>query len=136
MSSTATDDLGKLVLRLTLGILLILHGVAKLKGGVGWLEGSLVGKGLPGMLAYGVYLGEVLAPLFLILGLFTRLGALLVMVNMMFAIGLMHMSQLFMLGQSGGWALELQGFFILTAVSVFLLGPGRHAMGGRSGYWS
>ena len=41
MSSTATDDLGKLLLRLTLGVLLLLHGIAKLKSGVAWLGAPL-----------------------------------------------------------------------------------------------
>lgn len=47
-------DLGKLILRLTLGLLLLLHGIAKLENGVGWISGSLQGYGLPGFLAYGV----------------------------------------------------------------------------------
>jgi putative oxidoreductase len=44
---------------------------------------------------------------------------------MIFAISLSHASQLFDLGRSGGWALELQGFFLLTGLVVALIGPGR-----------
>ena len=51
-------DLGKLILRLTLGLLLLLHGIAKLESGVGWISGSLQGYGLQGFLAYGVFIGE------------------------------------------------------------------------------
>ncbi len=59
MSST-TDDLGKLILRLVLGILVLLHGLSKLDSGIGWIGGMLQGHGLPGFVSYGVYIGEEL----------------------------------------------------------------------------
>lgn len=135
MSSTVLDDLGKLVLRLTLGILLLLHGLAKLNG-VGGIGNMLAANGLPSFLAYGVYLGEILAPVLLILGVYTRLGGLLALANMLFAIGLVHMGELFALGRSGGWALELQGFFLFSSLAVVLLGAGSHSLGGRNGRWN
>lgn len=125
------DDLGKLVLRLTLGILILLHGIAKVAGGIGSIEGMLASAGLPQALAYGVYLGEVVGPLLLILGWYARVGAALVAVNMLFAIGLAHTQQLFLLTDTGGWQLELQGMFLFTAVALFLTGPGRFSVNGR-----
>ena len=50
--------LGVILLRWTLAILMLFHGWAKVTGGVGGIEGMLAGKGLPGVLAYGVYIGE------------------------------------------------------------------------------
>ena len=123
-----TEDLGKLVLRLTVGILILLHGLAKITGGVGWLFKTLEGVGLPSTLAYGVYIGEVLAPLLVILGFYSRIGALVIVVNMLFAIGLAHMKDLFALNQTGGWAIELQACFLFTALAVALIGPGRLAV--------
>jgi len=125
MRAFQTEDIGKLVLRLTLGILLILHGVAKILGGVGGISGMLQNVGLPGYFAYGVYIGEVLAPLLVILGLYARIGALIIVVNMLAALYLAHLGDLFLLGQGGGWKLELQGFFLFTALAVALIGPGR-----------
>ncbi len=126
MKAFQTEDIGKLVLRLTLGILLLLHGVAKIFGGVGGISGMVQGIGLPGFFAYGVYIGEVLAPLLVIIGLFARIGALIIVVNMLTAIYLAHMNDIFTLAKAGGgWALELQGFFLFTAVAVALIGPGR-----------
>jgi putative oxidoreductase len=123
-----TEDIGKLVLRLTLGILILLHGLAKITGGVSGISGMLQGAGLPGPLAYGAYVGEVLAPLLVIIGFYARIGALTIVVHMLFAIGLAHMNDLFALGRGGGWAIELQAFFLLTAVAVALIGPGRYAV--------
>ena len=125
------DDAGKLVLRLTLGLLMLLHGIAKIGGGIGGIEGMLVANGLPAFVAYGVYVGEIAAPLMLIFGFHARTGAVLIVVNMLFAIGLAHLGEVVRLGSTGGWALELQAFFLFTAVAVALLGPGRFAINRR-----
>jgi putative oxidoreductase len=122
------EDFGKLVLRLTLGILILLHGISKIKGGVGFLTPMLQGVGLPPWFAYGVYIGEILAPIMVILGLFTRTGAFIIFVNMVFAIVLVHTPELLTLGKQGGWALELQGMFLFTALALVLMNPGRYAM--------
>jgi len=119
------DDAGKLILRLTLGILMLLHGIAKIFGGSDGLEKTVAGAGLPSVLAYGVYVGEVLAPLLVIFGFYARFGAAIIVVNMLFAIFLAHRTDLFLLTRSGGWALELQGFFLFTALALVFMRPGR-----------
>ena len=128
-----TDDVGKLVLRVSVGLMMLLHGIAKLSGGVGGIAGMLAGRGLPEFFAYGVYLGEVVGPLLVIIGLFTRIGALLMIGNMLVAIALAHMAELFSLGQMGGWALETQGMFLFGSVAIALLGAGRYSVGGVHG---
>lgn len=128
MNRELGNDIGKLVLRLTLGLLMLPHGIQKLISGVGWLEGMLSGYGIPGFVAYGVLIGEIVAPLLILLGLFARIGGGLVILNMLFAIALIHGSELFALSEQGGWALELQGFFLLTGAAVALLGSGRFAL--------
>ena len=122
------EDVGKLILRLTLGILMLLHGVFKLKSGISFLEPMVTGLGLPAWAAYGVYLGEVLGPIMVILGLFGRTGAFLIFVNMVFAVILVHRPELLTLGKQGGWALELQGMFMLTALALVFMTPGRFAI--------
>ena len=131
MNQAAMQDLGRLLLRVTLGALVLLHGIAKLRGGMAGIEGMVVAQGLPGFLAYGVLVGEVLAPLMLLLGFHARLGAALVAVNMLFAIVLAHLAQLGQLNGEGGWALELQGMFLGTAIAIALLGPGRYGINNR-----
>jgi len=122
------DDIGKLVLRLTLGILMLFHGIAKLRYGVSGIEGMVQSHGLPGFLAYGVFVGEVIAPLLVIFGFYARIGGLIMAINMVVAVALAHPSQLFDIGKSGGWALELQGFYLLTAIVVALTGPGKFSI--------
>jgi putative oxidoreductase len=132
-STSASDDTGKLLLRLTLGALILLHGIAKLTGGVDFVV-DMVGKaGLPGALGYLVYVGEVLAPLLLIAGLWTRVAALLIAANMVVAIWLTGMGNLGKLNEFGGWALELEGMYLFTALAIALLGAGRYSLGGVNG---
>ena len=126
-------DTGKLLLRLSLAGLLLLHGISKITGGAGAIVGLVEKAGLPGPLGYFVYVGEVLAPLLLIVGLWTRAAAAVVAVNMVVAVYLVHMQELFTLSKTGGWALELQGFYFLTALALVLLGAGRFSVGGAGG---
>jgi putative oxidoreductase len=131
MNQAAMQDFGNLVLRIVLGALILLHGISKLKNGLGPIEGMVVGYGLPGFFAYGALVGEVLAPLMLLFGFYARIGAVIVVINMLFAFALAHMGQLGQLNDQGGWALELQGMFLFTAVAITLLGPGRYAINQR-----
>jgi len=63
-----------------------------------------------------------------ILGFFSRVGAFLIFVNMIFAVLLVHRPELLTLGKQGGWALELQGMFMFTALALTFMSPGRYAM--------
>jgi putative oxidoreductase len=130
------EDAGKLLLRLTLGGLLLFHGIAKVVHGIDSLTGSLSRAGVPGALGYLVYAGEVVAPILLIVGLWTRVGALLVIVNMLVAVALAHSGQLLSLSSSGGYGLELQAFYLFTATVIALIGAGRYRLGGSDGRWS
>lgn len=130
-AGSVTDDTGKLLLRLMLGGFMLFHGYAKITKGVSGIETSLVTMGLPAWVAYGVYIGEVFAPLLIIVGYYARVGGAIIAINMIFAITLSHSKQLLDLGKSGGWALELQGFFLLTGLVILLIGPGRFAINRR-----
>jgi putative oxidoreductase len=126
-----SDAWGKLVLRLTLGALMAFHGIAKLANPdrtVDFMGGLLTAAGLPAYLAYGVFIGEVLAPVLIVFGIFSRIGGLIVVINMIFAVLLAHSAQLLTLTKNGGWALELQGFYLLTGLALFFLGSGRFAV--------
>ena len=122
------ESAGKLILRIVLGVTILLHGIHKLSGGVDWLDGMLVNEGLPTFFKYGVYVGEVIAPLLLIAGWYSRIGAWLIAINMLFAFGLAHGGELFTIDpQSGALAIEKQYMFFFCAIALGLMGPGRYA---------
>ncbi len=122
------ESTGKLILRVSLGFLILLHGISKLAHGVDWLDGMLADAGLPAFFKYGVYVGELLAPLAVIAGFYSRIGAWLIAVNMLFAFGLAHGGELFAIDpQSGALLVEKQYLFLFSAIAVALIGPGRYA---------
>ncbi|HZX27436.1 MAG TPA: DoxX family protein [Telluria sp.] len=130
------DDAGKLILRAALAVLILFHGVSKLIGGVAFITGMVAQHGLPSALGYLVYVGEVLGPLMVLFGLWARIGALFIAGNMVVAILLVHTGELFTKASTGGWALELQGMYLATAVAVMLLGAGRYSVQGAARRWN
>lgn len=119
-------DLGLLILRISVGALMLLHGIAKLSG-VSFIEGMLEGKGLPSFLAYGVYITEIVAPILILIGYRTRLASLAIIFGLLFATALVHSADIFSLNQNGGWELELIGLFLLGALCLFFTGSGKYA---------
>jgi len=117
---------GVLLLRFTVAGLMLFHGIAKLRNGVGDIEPLVQAHGMPVWFAYAAFIGEIVAPLFVIAGVWVRAAALVIAINMIVAVALAHSAQLLSLGRSGGYALELQAFFLLGALAVaWLAGGGR-----------
>ena len=129
----AGADAALLVLRVVLGVLILLHGLSKLPPPPAFVAEEIVKHGLPSVLAYGVYVGEIAAPVLIIIGVWTRLAALVIAINVVVAILLVHVPQLLQLNQQGGYALELQAMYLFTAVALVLTGAGRYSVGGRYG---
>ena len=102
-NNTLPADLGKLILRVILAILILFHGISKILHGIDPIIGMIVKKGLPPTVAYLVYFGEVLAPALVLIGLWTRPAAVVIAINMTVAVLLVHTSQFFTLAKSGGW---------------------------------
>ncbi len=124
-------DIGKLLLRLTLAVLMLFHGVAKITGNIDFIRRLMEGHGLPGWTAYSVYLPEVLAPLLLIAGWYARVGAAVIALEMLYIFAVVHAAELLQRSRSGGWALEVEGFYFMVAVAVMLIGPGKYALNRR-----
>src|SRR5690625_7810895 len=94
-------DLGLLIMRVALAVVMLPHGIAKITSGVGFISGLLASHGLPTFLAYGVYLGEIVGPLMLLVGYYSCYGAALVAGNMVVAIALAHPNEIFALNAMG-----------------------------------
>jgi putative oxidoreductase len=100
---------------------MLFHGVAKLRSGLGGIESLLAAAGLPTWFAYGVLIGEIVAPLLIMAGILVRPAAWIMAINMVIAVGLAHSEQLLTIGRTGGYGLELQAFFLLCSIAVALL---------------
>lgn len=130
------DDAGKLLLRLLVGGLLILHGIHKIMTGPSGIEGMVASTGVPGFFGWAVYLGEVLGPVLVLAGYFTRIGAALILINMIVAVLLAFGGHVWALNQHGGWIIELEAFYGLGGLAIILLGAGRFSVGGAYAKWN
>jgi len=130
MSLLHNHSLGLLILRLMVGGLMLFHGVAKIMhpDSLNFISGMLSSAGLPSFFAYGVYIGEVIAPLMIIVGVYSRYAGLIMVTNMTFVFFLAHTGDVFMLTEHGGWSLELQAFYLLGALAIVLMGSGRFSI--------
>ena len=135
ISSTRLDDLGRLILRLSIGGLLLMHGVAKFRSGNGFVETMVSQSGLPSFVSYGVYIGEILAPALVIVGLFVRPAGLIIACDLLGAIFLARSADAGTITQSGAWAIETEMLFIFGGLAIACLGAGRFAFG-MSGRWN
>lgn len=127
------DDFGKLLARLSVGVLLLFHGVHKLLLGIDPVKHMVTDHRLPEALSYGVYLGEVVGPALVIFGFLSRVGGVFIAANMAVAVYLAQLHSLFAINGQGGYALELETFYLLGGVCVALSGAGRISVGGRDG---
>lgn len=121
-------DLGLLILRIVIALLMLLHGIGKLNGGLDFIKGILAAKGLPGFIAYGAVIGEILAPLALLIGFRTRIAALVYAFNCLVAILLVHSAHVFALSETGGWAIELLGLYLFASAVLWFTGGGKYAI--------
>ena len=128
------DDLGKLILRFGIGGILLVHGISKLQNGIGFVEQMVSANGLPAFVAYGVYVGEVLAPVLIIAGVFTRPAALVIAFDLLGAVFMARRADIGKITGGGAWAIEVEALFILGALAIACFGAGRLALGRPGGY--
>ncbi|GBG36440.1 DoxX family protein [Mycobacterium montefiorense] len=136
-----TQNLGLLVLRVGLGVVLGAHGLQKLFGwwggqGIGSFKNSLsdVGYQHADILSYVSAGGEIVSGALLVLGLFTPVaaaGALAFLINGLLAsISARPHTFAFFLPQGH----EYQIMLIVIAVAVVLAGPGRYGLDANRGW--
>jgi putative oxidoreductase len=138
------EDLGKVILRVLVGGLIIFHGLALATGDMG-VPNNLARWHLPTQLMWIGFLAEFVGGLAMVLGAYARLGGLTVGVFMLIAIIMAHSGLMgsanhwFMVGNNPGgthwdhYFLETQFFYMFGAFAVALLGAGRYGLniGGR-----
>jgi putative oxidoreductase len=120
--NSASANIALLVLRLWIGLeMLLLHGVDKFANFKTLAPNfpDPLGIGHTASLALAVF-AEVFVSSLIVLGLFTRLGALVLMIDMTVAFVFVH--KLALSGEHGG---ELAFLYLLGYVVLFVAGPGR-----------
>jgi len=135
MKSEGIEAFGKLLLRLSIGGLMLGHGIYKLTHGLAGIEKMLLAHGLPKWLAFGVPVGEVIAPILIIIGLWSRLAGLVTAFNMGMAVYLAFGLSAFHYGANGGMGGGLPLLFLFGSLAIFCVGSGKFAVSGGNGTW-
>jgi len=127
-------DVGLLLIRLVFFSTFFLHGFHKLTHGIADGFQILVGGGLPGQLMYFVYISEVLAPVLILLGIYTRISILTIIVTMIVIFYVLPFPA--GLGVHGELNIEVHLYFTVIPLALFFTGPGRYrVMRNKSGKW-
>lgn len=128
MTNDRTAPYAALLLRVTLGVLFLIHAGLKIfvftPAGAAQFFGTL---GLPPALAYVVMTAEVIGGIALILGVWTRYVSLALLPILFGAIAVVHGANgFFAQNTGGGW--EFLGLWIVAQVALSMLGDGAYAL--------
>lgn len=111
------NEVGALILRITLGALFLIHGIVKFQGGIENIVGWFSSIGLPGSMAYGVALLEIIGGAALIIGLATRpVSALLALLMLGATLKVKLSIGVLGNGQMAGYELDLA----FLAIAIYL----------------
>lgn len=122
------NDIGILIIRLVIAIPMLMYGITKLFHGIGFIEELLESYGIPSIVGYNVYIGEILAPIAIIIGYRTRLASLIFTINCLVALLLTQTQYIFALNDHGGWAIEQLAIFSLIPLALYYTGAGKLAL--------
>jgi putative oxidoreductase len=126
------SDWGKLILRLSTGGILLLHGIFKVFSDIQHVKNLVSAAGLPEFIAYGSILGEFVAPILVMVGWRTRIAASVMAFNMLMTVLVAHRDIMFKLNDYGGWMIETNMLLFFSSISIALLGAGKFSLSSAS----
>lgn len=125
------SGLAPLVARLIVGVIMAAHGFQKLVSGPGTFgQGMLtqLGVPLPVLMAYVVVFVELVGGILLIVGLLSRLFALLLTIDLVVAILLVKVNIGLIAPEGGGAGAELDLALIAGFLVILFAGPGKFSL--------
>ena len=128
LSPIHNNSLGILFLRISIGGLMLFHGVNKIIHGIDGIISLTTAKGFPELMAYGIYIGEVLAPVLILIGFLTRPAAATVAFTMVMSIYLAFGWAGFELNKHGAPGVELNLMYLIGALALVFTGAGRYSV--------
>jgi uncharacterized membrane protein YphA (DoxX/SURF4 family) len=114
-------SLGLLLIRVGAGSVFFMHGIGKL-GSMAMITGFFIHLGLPGWTAPAIAFLETVGGLALVFGIFTRVAALLLGIEMLVAIFLTGFTK-------GGWSQhELEALLMAVSFGLVYTGSGKWSL--------
>ena len=121
-----TARYGLAILRIVLGIAMLLHGWAKLSGGVEGVSGFFGSLGIPapGLMAWVVTIVELVGGILLVVGFLTQIAGILLAIDMLGVILFAFLLRGAPLLENGVITWEKEAVFGAAALCLALAGPG------------
>lgn len=107
---------------------MFLYGVHKLFDGYSGVTRNVVKEGWPEWMAHGVLVGELIAPLMILVGWYSRIGGILVAGTMLVSLYLAHGWDSFDLNKHGGLDSDLNMLFLAGSLAIAFVGPGKYGV--------
>lgn len=121
-------DIGLLLIRTSIAFTMLIYGITKMLNGIPYIINLLESTGLPKFISYGVYVGEVIVPILIILGVRTKLAGLIFALNCLVAILLVQLPNIFKLNEFGGWYIGPIFIYLIFGLAIYFTGAGKYAM--------
>lgn len=128
------ENLGIFILRLAIPFTMLIYGINKVIDGTGFIGSLLEQYGLPKIMANGIFVGEIVAPLMLMIGFRTRLAGLIFSFNCFMAIVMAQSQNIFKLNEFGGWSIDLLFIYLIAGIVFYLSGGGHYALSTSSNW--
>jgi len=122
------QHIGLLLLRISIAFTMLIYGISKLIFGIDFISGLIAQYGLPPFLGYGVFVGEIIAPLLIIIGYRTKLAGLIFAINCFVAIIMVQLPNLLKINEFGGWEIGPLFIYTIFGIALFFTGAGKYSM--------
>lgn len=127
MFATNKGDLAALLLRITLGVMFLIHGLIKFfilipAGNENYFS---LFSSFP-VFGYILIIIELITGILLLSGLFTRVFSLIAVIDMIGATYIHFNNGFIFSNQGGGW--EYPAFMVIIGLALFFLGSGRYSL--------
>lgn len=119
---------GILIIRVSIAFTMLIYGITKFIFGNDFIATLLVQYGFPSVFSYAVFVGEIIAPILIIIGFRTKQAGLVFAVNCFIAILMVQLPNLLNLNNSGGWAIDLIFIYMMFGIALFFIGAGKYAV--------
>lgn len=123
---------GLLILRVSIAFTMLIYGFTKLTFGNEFITSLLEQYGIPSIFSYGVFVGEIIAPILIIIGFRTKLAGLVFAINCFVAILMVQLPNLLKLNETGGWAIGLIFIYMMFGIAMLFTGAGKYALSAKN----
>lgn len=122
------QNIGLLLLRVSIASTMLIYGITKLVYGIDFIKDVFIQHRLPSFLGYGIYIGEIIAPLLIIIGFRTKLAGVVFAFNCFAAILMVQLPNLLTLNEFGGWAIGPIFIYMIFGIALIFTGAGKYAI--------